>query len=78
MLSSFVKMQARQGASLSDVIERITPEAIACHLYAADLPDPRLDHPNEWRNPLVRLPTVAERAQRVLLHGCAVAGFSQG
>src|SRR5262249_59071160 len=36
----FVKMQARQGASLSDVIERITPEAIACHLYAADLPDP--------------------------------------
>jgi short-chain Z-isoprenyl diphosphate synthase len=39
---SFVKMQARQGASLSDVIERITPEAIACHLYAADLPDPDL------------------------------------
>ena len=39
---SFVEMQARQGASLSDVIERITPEAIACHLYAADLPDPDL------------------------------------
>jgi short-chain Z-isoprenyl diphosphate synthase len=39
---SFVKMQALQGASLSDVIERITPEAIACHLYAADLPDPDL------------------------------------
>src|SRR5262245_62048044 len=39
---SFVKMQARQGASLSDVVERITPEAIACHLYAADLPDPDL------------------------------------
>ena len=39
---SFVTMQARQGASLSDVIERITPEAIACHLYAADLPDPDL------------------------------------
>jgi short-chain Z-isoprenyl diphosphate synthase len=39
---SFVKMQARQGASLSDVLERITPEAIACHLYAADLPDPDL------------------------------------
>jgi short-chain Z-isoprenyl diphosphate synthase len=39
---SFVKVQARQGASLSDVIERITPEAIACHLYAADLPDPDL------------------------------------
>src|SRR2546430_2513828 len=39
---SFVKVQALQGASLSDVIERITPEAIACHLYAADLPDPDL------------------------------------
>jgi short-chain Z-isoprenyl diphosphate synthase len=39
---SFIQMQARQGASLSDVVERITPEAIACHLYAADLPDPDL------------------------------------
>jgi short-chain Z-isoprenyl diphosphate synthase len=39
---SFVEMQARQGAPLSEVIERITPEAIACHLYAADLPDPDL------------------------------------
>jgi short-chain Z-isoprenyl diphosphate synthase len=39
---SFVKMQAQKGASLSEVIERITPEAIACHLYAADLPDPDL------------------------------------
>jgi short-chain Z-isoprenyl diphosphate synthase len=33
---NFVKMQALQGASLSDVIERITPEAIACHLYTAN------------------------------------------
>src|SRR5258708_18055436 len=39
---SFVEMQAQQGASLPDVIERITPEAIACHLYAPDLPDPDL------------------------------------
>jgi short-chain Z-isoprenyl diphosphate synthase len=39
---TFVKVQALQGASLSDVIERITPEAIACHLYAAHLPDPDL------------------------------------
>jgi short-chain Z-isoprenyl diphosphate synthase len=39
---SFVKMQAQKGASLSEVIERITPEAIACHLYAVDLPDPDL------------------------------------
>jgi short-chain Z-isoprenyl diphosphate synthase len=35
----FVRSQAQQGASLSDVIERISPEAIACHLYAANLPD---------------------------------------
>jgi len=39
---SFIQTQARQGASLSDVVERITPEAIACHLYAAHLPDPDL------------------------------------
>jgi short-chain Z-isoprenyl diphosphate synthase len=39
---TFIGVQARQGASLSDVIERITPEAIACNLYAADLPDPDL------------------------------------
>src|SRR5262249_8029356 len=39
---SFVQTQARQGASLSDLVERITPEAIACHLYAAHLPDPDL------------------------------------
>jgi short-chain Z-isoprenyl diphosphate synthase len=38
----FIRLQAQQGASLSDVIERITPEAIACHLYAANLPDPDL------------------------------------
>ena len=38
----FVKLQAQQGASLSDAIERITPEAIACYLYAANLPDPDL------------------------------------
>jgi undecaprenyl pyrophosphate synthase len=36
------KSQAREGASLSDAIERITPEAIACHLYASNLPDPDL------------------------------------
>jgi short-chain Z-isoprenyl diphosphate synthase len=39
---SFLKTQAREGASLADAIECITPEAIACHLYAADLPDPDL------------------------------------
>ena len=27
---------------MSDAIERITPEAIACYLYAANLPDPDL------------------------------------
>ncbi len=39
---SLLKAQAEQGDSLPDVIERITPEAIARHLYAADLPDPDL------------------------------------
>jgi short-chain Z-isoprenyl diphosphate synthase len=39
---SLVKMQAQQGAPLSEVIERITPEAIGRNLYAADLPDPDL------------------------------------
>jgi len=39
---SFLKTQAREGASLSDAIERITPETIACHLYASNLPDPDL------------------------------------
>jgi short-chain Z-isoprenyl diphosphate synthase len=39
---SFLKLQAGQGAALSDAIECITPETIACNLYAADLPDPDL------------------------------------
>ena len=39
---ALLKTQAKQGASLPDVIERITPEAIARHLYAANLPDPDL------------------------------------
>jgi short-chain Z-isoprenyl diphosphate synthase len=37
-----VKAQAERGASLPDVIESISPESIARHLYAADLPDPDL------------------------------------
>lgn len=37
-----LRKQAEQGASLSDIVERITPEAIARHLYAANLPDPDL------------------------------------
>ncbi|MGB8893218.1 MAG: polyprenyl diphosphate synthase, partial [Pseudolabrys sp.] len=36
---SFHEAQAKQGASLSDVIENMTSDAIARHLYAADLPD---------------------------------------
>ena len=38
----FLKAQAKQGASLPDVIESMTSDAIARHLYAADLPDPDL------------------------------------
>jgi hypothetical protein len=37
-----LKSEQTIATSLSDVIERITPEAIACHLNAADLPDPDL------------------------------------
>jgi short-chain Z-isoprenyl diphosphate synthase len=39
---ALLKTEAQQGAALSEAIERITPEAIARHLYAADLPDPDL------------------------------------
>jgi short-chain Z-isoprenyl diphosphate synthase len=39
---ALLKAQSAEGASLSDVIESITPEAIARHLYAAELPDPDL------------------------------------
>ena len=39
---SFLETQAKQGASLSDVISNMTSDAIARHLYAADLPDPDL------------------------------------
>ena len=37
-----LKAQAKWAKSLPDLIESITPETIACHLYAADLPDPDL------------------------------------
>jgi short-chain Z-isoprenyl diphosphate synthase len=38
----FLKAQAKQGASLPDVIKKLTSDAIGSHLYAADLPDPDL------------------------------------
>jgi short-chain Z-isoprenyl diphosphate synthase len=38
----FLKAEAKQGASLTDVINRLTSDAIGRHLYAADLPDPDL------------------------------------
>lgn len=34
--------QSARGAALDETIERITPEAIGRHLYAAELPDPDL------------------------------------
>jgi short-chain Z-isoprenyl diphosphate synthase len=39
---SLLAEQAREGASLAEAIERVTPEAIDPHLYTADLPDPDL------------------------------------
>jgi short-chain Z-isoprenyl diphosphate synthase len=41
-VSKFLKSQAKQGASLTDVINTITSDSISRHLYAADLPDPDL------------------------------------
>jgi len=39
---ALLKTEAQRGAALPEAIERITPEAIARHLYAANLPDPDL------------------------------------
>ena len=39
---SLLRDEAAQGIALPNIIERVTPEAIARHLYAADLPDPDL------------------------------------
>ena len=39
---NLLKAQAKRGTSCTDLIESITPEAIARHLYAAELPDPDL------------------------------------
>jgi short-chain Z-isoprenyl diphosphate synthase len=38
----FLKAQAEQGASLPEVIESMTADAIASHLYATDVPEPDL------------------------------------
>ena len=37
-----LRAQVAEGASLSSAIESITPESVAQHLYASDLPDPDL------------------------------------
>jgi len=39
---SLLRDQAAKGTALPDIIELVTPETIARHLYAADLPDPDL------------------------------------
>jgi hypothetical protein len=39
---AWLETQRARGASLSDAIGELTPEAIARHLYAVDLPDPDL------------------------------------
>lgn len=39
---SLLTAQAKRASTFSDLIASVTPEAIANHLYAADLPDPDL------------------------------------
>jgi short-chain Z-isoprenyl diphosphate synthase len=39
---NLLKAQTQRGMSCSDLMESIKPEAIARHLYAADLPGPYL------------------------------------
>jgi len=39
---SLLKAEAQRASTVSDLIESVSPEAIARHLYAADLPDPDL------------------------------------
>ena len=41
-MQSMLREQLAQSKSLTDVIEMITPEAVARSLYAPDLPDPDL------------------------------------
>jgi hypothetical protein len=63
-----LKAKAEQGLSSSDLIESVTLEAIARHLYAADLPDPDLIIRTSWPDPFVWIFALAECAPRILLH----------
>jgi hypothetical protein len=70
---SFLKTQAREGASLSDAIERIRPEAIASHLYASNLPagaraqaGQRIDDQREAPSHVIARPAVEPHPVAVL------------
>ncbi|MHA0035844.1 isoprenyl transferase [Deinococcus sp. PESE-13] len=39
-VQGYLRKQAAQGATLQQAAERLTPDAIGAHLYAADQPDP--------------------------------------
>jgi short-chain Z-isoprenyl diphosphate synthase len=41
-VQELLRDRAAKGASLDDAIAAVTPDAIACHLYTAGLPDPDL------------------------------------
>jgi short-chain Z-isoprenyl diphosphate synthase len=41
-VQSFLREQLMKGSTLAEVIERVTPETVARHLYSPDLPDPDL------------------------------------
>ena len=71
-----LRKMASEGATLSEAIERLTPDAIAGRLYTAGLPDPDLIIRTSGGDSPFRIPVVAERPQRILLLRRQLAGLS--
>ena len=59
--------RSENGASLSEVANDLSVEEVRQHLYAPHVPEPDLIIQDERRNPLERLPALAERIQRAVL-----------
>ena len=60
---------AEEGVVGEDMATRVTKDGLAARLYTAGRPDPELIIRTSGELRLQRLPPVAGRAQRVLLHG---------